>query len=134
MTKSLSYQFFAALGVLAIMAMVAIIIINSAASTAEGSTLAYAVPHVATSSVITVGPQSIVTINAASSNCTARVIGTLSQPIMLSFTSLIAPSASVGHFQATSTSAVYNNGDYGCGIITGYAAASTSVTITQFTQ
>ena len=77
---------------------------------------------------------------AAGINCDSRVITTTGKAIQLSFGSLASTTLSValergtgGHFQAASSTVVYDAGIYGCGLITalGYDA-TTSVTISTF--
>lgn len=100
----------------------------------KASTLAFAVPHVATSSTIVVGPQSVTTIFAKNAACTGRAISTVASAVQLSFSSSVTPSGIAGHNQAASTTVFYNNGDYGCGAITAYGFASSTITITEFAQ
>lgn len=92
------------------------------------------VPKVATSSTIQVGPQNVVTVVPANTACVSRTISTLSQTIMLSFSSTLVPSASQGLLQATSTTVAYDNGAYGCGAVTAFATASTTITTVGVTQ
>lgn len=93
------------------------------------------IPQVATSSLMSVGPQNAVTLFAKASNCTARIISTGANPIMLSFSSVLAPAAQVGHYQAASTTVSYDNAVYGCGQVSAYGySASTSITVTGLTQ
>lgn len=133
-STSYAYSFFA--GLIAVAAIVfAVAFYSMQASPSVGSTIASAVPKVATSSTIQVGPQGVTTLFATSSVCTGRAVSTTIQPIMLSFSGAILPSATVGHFQGTSTNSFYNNGDYGCGAVTAYGfVASTTVTISAFAQ
>lgn len=87
---------------------------------------------IATSSTITVGP-GVATVFASSTTCTSRVITTVAQPIMLSFSTDIAPSGSVGHLQGASTTVAYDSGIYGCGIWKAASyVASTSITKSEF--
>lgn len=93
------------------------------------------VPHIATSSTVIVGTSSITTLFAANSGCTDRIITTVAQPIMLSFSSSVTPSGVAGHLQAASTTVAYDNANYGCGAITAYGfSASTTITISAFSQ
>lgn len=100
----------------------------------SGSTIAYAVPKIASSSLVVVGPQNVQTIAPVASNCVDRVISTVGTAIQLGFGGAVVPTGTTGHVQGASTSITYNNGDYGCGAITGYAAASTTITVSTFTQ
>lgn len=97
--------------------------------------------YVATTSAITLGPTRALnsslfgtsTISETRSNCSARVITTTAQPIMLSFTtnSSTTVSATVGHYQAASTTIAYDSGLYGCGYWTAYAFGTTTITLTE---
>lgn len=134
MTTSFNLKFLSALAALTLIVLGSIVISVLNPRPTAASTLAFAVPKVATSSLVVVGPQSVNTVAATSSNCVTRIVGTVGTAIQLSFSQNINPTATVGHVQGASTSIPYNNGDYGCGAITGYAAASTSITITTLTQ
>lgn len=92
------------------------------------------VPTVATSSQIVVGPQSVTTLFAKNSSCTSRLVSTVGTAVMLSFSSAVTPTGTAGAVQAASTSVSYDNANYGCGAITAYAAASTTITLTEFSQ
>jgi hypothetical protein len=93
------------------------------------------VPSVASSSLMVVGPQSAVTLFAKNTGCAVRVVSTLANPVMLSFSSTLTPSATQGHVQAASTTVAYENGSYGCGQLSAYGFnASTSITVTQLNQ
>lgn len=85
------------------------------------------------SSTAVVGVQENKTLFAENFFCANRVITTREQPIMLSFSSDITPSAVVGHQQSASTTISYLGSEYGCGAITAYGAnASTTITISEF--
>ena len=93
----------------------------------------------ATSSTVVVGPN-IVTPTLAhatlfeASNCAARIITTLGTPISLSFAafSSTTPSATVGHVQASSTTEVYDSGQFGCGLVSAYGfTSSTTITVSE---
>jgi hypothetical protein len=87
---------------------------------------------IATSSLMSVGPSNAVTLQATSS-CTARVITTYANPVMLTFSDYIgqSPTAVFGHLQAASTTVAYDSGLYGCGLVKAYGyTASTSITFT----
>lgn len=97
--------------------------------------------YVATSSAKTLGPTiglngylfGTSTISETRYNCSARVITTTAQPIMLSFSTQSSTTLSgmIGHLQAASTTIVYDSGTYGCGYWTGYAFGTTTVTLTE---
>lgn len=95
--------------------------------------------HIATSSTIVVGPQSVTTVFAAKTAsgvsgvaCGPRVIGTVGTPIQVSFLSTIPPTGTVGFPQAASTTMAYTSTTYGCGAVYAYAAASTTITKAEF--
>lgn len=87
---------------------------------------------IATSSLIAVGPQEVTTIIATTS-CTARIITTYANPVMLTFSDVLgqSPSGTFGHLQPASTTVVYDAGEYGCGKVKAYGyTATTSITFT----
>lgn len=55
----------------------------------------------------------------ATSTCSARIITTRTQPVMLTFTDKqgVVPTASLGHLQEASTTRAYDSGIYGCGAV-----------------
>ena len=85
-----------------------------------------------TSSSVAVGTSSVVTLFAPAANttaqsCTARVISTVGQPIMLSFGST-TPTATEGHMQTASTTVAYDSEIYGCGYIRAFGYAQNVTT------
>jgi hypothetical protein len=92
------------------------------------------VPKIATSSTISVGPQAVTTIFSANSACTTRIVTTFAQAVMLSFSSSVTPTGTVGHLQSGSTTVAYDNALYGCGAVTTYGFASTTITTSAFSQ
>lgn len=92
--------------------------------------------QVATSSTIQVGPQQVKTIFAANTSCKSRIVGELqvSTTVILSFDSHVTPSASAGYPVAASTTAAFPANQYGCGAVRAYAAASTTITLTELIQ
>lgn len=79
----------------------------------------------ATSSVVQVGPGNNTYIAGTSTretnySCSARVITTAAQPIMLSFSSISSTTLSQtsGIYQPASTTVAYDGGIYGCGYST----------------
>lgn len=103
------------------------------AGSAQNGTIAL----VATSSTITVGPGNATRIFYDTPFCDARVISTVGQPIMLTFsatssTSTLVPSATVGHEQLASTTVAYDSGLYGCGAFSAYGyGASSTITVSE---
>lgn len=133
MTKYQTKFFFVGISIALAFACIGVLLTNY--ETALGSTIAFAVPHVATSTLMSVGPGNATTVLPVASNCTGRAISTVAQPIMISFSSSLVPNGSQGHLQAASTTVFYNNGDYGCGAISVFGfTASTSITVTNFVQ
>lgn len=92
------------------------------------------VSSVSTDALVAVGPQNATTLVSRASNCTSRVISTASTSVMLSFISSLTPTAVYGHPQAASTTVAYDNATYGCGAITAWASASSTVTVGTFIQ
>ena len=98
----------------------------------------------ATTSQVTVGPSkpnvasSTVAVFVDRPNCAARVITTYASEVKLLFSnSMISsttpnPSATYGHTQLASTTEVYDSGQYGCGYVSAYGFASTTLTISEF--
>jgi hypothetical protein len=107
---------------------------------AEASAPSGLVASIASSSVpLAVGPQAVTTLFNANGGCASRVISTVAQPIMLSFSTSTAdalrnkPSGTVGIQQAASTTVVYDSGTYGCPEVTAYGYnASSTITISEF--
>jgi hypothetical protein len=89
------------------------------------------VARVYTNTTSVPGNTSIVTIFAAKNMCATRVISTVGVPIRLSFDSGLTPTINVGILQAASTTATYPSDVYGCGAVTGFAEASTTITIAE---
>ena len=83
----------------------------------------------ATSSTIAVGPDEVITIFTKRNTCTSRTISTTGvSEIMLSFHANITPTALIGIIQGASTTKEYENENYGCGVVTAFASASTTIT------
>ena len=88
---------------------------------------------IATSSTVSVGIQENKTIFTSKTRCASRTISTVAQPIMISFSSDITPTGTVGHLQPASTTVAYEAGLYGCGAVTAYGqTASTTITVSEF--
>ena len=90
---------------------------------------------VATTSLMGVGPSlNGITTLFATSSCTARIITTYANPIMLTFSDYAGdlPTGVFGHLQAASTTSVYDSGLYGCGRVRAYGfVATTSITVSE---
>ena len=69
----------------------------------------------------------------ATSTCSARIISTSGQPIMLTFSDKqgSVPTGSFGLIQAASTTVVYDSGQYGCGSVRGYSFGSQLLTLVE---
>lgn len=91
------------------------------------------IPKVTANAAVPVAT-TVTTLAATSSNCTGRIISTGSTTLMLSFGGLLNPTATVGNYQAGSTTVSYDNAVYGCGQITAVASAASIVTVTTLTQ
>jgi hypothetical protein len=96
--------------------------------------------------VTTVGPQLVAhpvatttpvhrVLFLGNTSCQARVITTLGTGIQFTYgveASSTTLSSTKGHFQAASTTVVYDASVWGCGVVSGWAAASTSVSVSEF--
>lgn len=89
--------------------------------------------RVATTTVV--GPQNKVTLFNSNSACTSRIVRTQGQGIILAFAdptngdvASTTLSSVIGFIQAASTTIAYDSGIYGCGRVTAYAEASTTLT------
>lgn len=91
----------------------------------------------------TVGPQAVkaTTIFAerTDGSCKSRIIGTKATPIVILFAdpvngdlSSTTLNGATGFVQGASTTVAYESGIYGCGKWTGYASASTTITVSEF--
>jgi hypothetical protein len=69
----------------------------------------------------------------ATSTCDARIITTAGSSIMLTFSDYAGqtPSATFGHIQATSTTVVYDSGQYGCGAVKAFSFANQLLTVSE---
>lgn len=77
------------------------------------------------------------TIAASNDYCKSRVITTNGIGVYLSFGDTTGFGSTtlanaVGHWQPASTTVAYDGGLYGCGLLTGYANATTTLTVSQF--
>jgi hypothetical protein len=89
-----------------------------------------------------VGPDEVLTVFTANSSCVSRVISTVDgtgqgitfttgEPTNLDFASTSLTFQS-GHFQAGSTTVIYDAGTVGCGQWSGAAEATTTIVISEF--
>lgn len=92
--------------------------------------------HVATSSNMEIGPQQIKTIFVARSFCEDRVVSVPNggAALRISFDPNIIPNATTGVIVAASGTTDFPALRYGCGNVTAYASASTTITKTETTQ
>ncbi len=121
----------AVLASLAIFAMVLGMLYSAVALPVEAA-LPNMFARVSTSTVAIAGPQQVRTLFPARGACSSRNITTSSSSIMISFAGdILTPSASAGHWQAGSTTVAYDAELWGCGPVTVFGFASTSVTITE---
>ena len=137
MTKSLALPLtLLALGILVLAGVLLFKPINNALGGAFTGSASYL--QVATTT--TVGPSAArITVFAAKTDgsCKARVITTNYGGIFLSFGDTTGFGSTtitngVGHWQAASTTVTYDGELFGCGLVTGYATASTSITVSEF--
>lgn len=101
---------------------------------ALGESFTGTISRIDSATTTTVGPDTIVTIFNRGSDCDARVVSTQGQEIMLGFGTVagFSVSATAGHYQGASTTVVYDSGQIGCGDVTAFAWASTSITVSEF--
>ena len=99
----------------------------------SGFTTASTANH-ATSSTAQVGPQEVITLFSSNSSCSNRFITIPSggAAVRLSFDSDITPSATVGELLGASSTHSLPAELYGCGAVKAYAAASTTVSKSEF--
>lgn len=116
---------------LIIMAVAAVFFISKPANASAPSGLP---ATVATSSNPSVTTSATVAIAATSTNCAARIISTTGATgIMLTFADITGenPSATVGHWQAASTTVVYDSGLFGCGAVKAYSGVTQTLKVTE---
>lgn len=112
---------------------IAVIMFQSISEKKLGATQPNQQSLIATSSTVVVGIQQNKTLFTSNTRCASRIISTVAQPIMLSFSSDITPTATVGHLQSASTTISYESGIYGCGAVSAYGHnASSTITISEF--
>lgn len=98
---------------------------------------------IASSSTVVIGPGGYETLFPRSETCTTRVVTTGGTAMRVSFGEISLSddwgvasttlSETIGHFQATDTTAVYDAGLYGCGLFTAFGSiASSTITISEF--
>lgn len=97
-----------------------------------------------TSTTTVVGPQGAAAVKTqvfpATQDCASRVVSTVGTPIMLSFNDIPSAgnvgsttlSGTVGSVQGASTTVVYDAEQYGCGVWSGWATVSTTITTVEF--
>ena len=89
-------------------------------------------PRAQTATTTATGPDTVKTLFSVTDNCASRIITTRASNILLSFKSDMTPSGSVGHEQLASTTVTYDAEQFGCGAVTVYGRASSTLTTTQF--
>lgn len=146
--KSLIKSFKTEITIAAICAMALIVgtvalISSVSVKPAYGAITDTKIVNIATSSTITVGPQSVTRIFTYKNFCGSRIIGTVSQPINISFgggvnlatsSLVVTPSQFVGFPMGASTTNVLGTATYGCGSVYAFATASTTITLSEFLQ
>lgn len=96
--------------------------------------------HIQSATTTTVGPDTVVTLFAdqTSATCKGRLVTTNNDAINISFDDVTGFGSTtlaegVGHYQAASTSVMYDSALYGCGLTTALGlTASGTVTISSF--
>lgn len=125
---------FSSLGfIISMMVLSIILVILSGSFSAHASSPSGLPAVMATSSTVIVGPGNSMTA-FATSTCASRVISTVAQPVMITFTDNAgqSPTGTYGHLQAASTSMAYDSGLYGCGALKVYGfVASTTITVSE---
>ena len=129
---------------LQILGLIALIILSGITVSFRGTPTGAMAPAgltavVATSSTRDVGPQNSIyafgtTTRETAYMCASRLVTTSGSPVNISFAALSSStlSTTVGYFQGTSTSAVYDSGLFGCGYMTIRGInASTTINITE---
>lgn len=132
MTKSFSNITLMA-AVVVILAFMYLFSVSTHQASANATTGLPATQRIATTTVV--GPQQTVTIFSRDPSCTARIIRTQGQGILLAFAdptngdvASTTLSSVVGFIQLASTTVAYDSGIYGCGRVTAFAEASTTIT------
>lgn len=113
----------------------------------QGEAFTGQISQIDSATTTTVGPDgnqggNAVTLFSKGTDCDGRAItvpggagimisfsDSLSRPQNISSTTL---SASIGHYQAGSTTVMYDSGLYGCGRVTAWAWSSTTLTVSEF--
>jgi hypothetical protein len=88
----------------------------------------------ASTSRLTVGTNAAQII-ATSTNCVSRIVTTKGQDVWFSFADGAAPGIGVNdisHYQAASTTLLYDAETYGCGLWKAIAETATNITLTEF--
>lgn len=140
MTKSLALPL--TLTALGLMVLAGVLLFNTQNTATGAGYLGFSV-YQQFATTTTVGPQAVkaTTIFAEKTDgsCKSRVIGTKATPIVILFgdptngnLSSTTLNGTTGFVQGASTTVAYESGIYGCGKWTGYAAASTTITVSEF--
>jgi hypothetical protein len=118
--------------------LLAVVLLYKPLTTGAAGYLGYAT-HLQSATTTTVGTTPVTLFaGETSATCHARVVTTTDRPITISFGETVVGfssttlTATVGHYQAGSTTVAYESGIYGCGTFTAYAGASTVVTVSSF--
>lgn len=88
----------------------------------------------ASSSAVTVGTSPSTPVFATSSpNCSARIIGTASSSIMVTFTDKNGdvPNIAKGFWQGASTTVAYDSGLFGCGAVKVFSVSSQQIMVAE---
>jgi len=104
---------------------------------ALGESFTGTISRIDSATTTTVGPDTIVTIFSKGTDCDARMISTQGVGIKLAFGEVTGfggaqLEATTGHYQAPSTTVIYDSGLVGCGSVSAFASASTSIMVSEF--
>ena len=95
--------------------------------------------HLQVATTTAIGPDEVITLFSDTENCKARVVSTVASPIMLIFGDPVngdlastTLSGVLGHVQSASTTVTYSSDDLGCGRISAFGFASTTITTSSF--
>lgn len=126
---------FSLTGTIVVMAIVLCLSINKQVEAPKsGSAHPGLAASVATTSnpTVTTSP-SLAVATTTGGNCSARIITTYAQPIMITFSDVQGkvPSGTFGHYQPASTTVAYDSGLYGCDAVRIYSFASQAITVSE---
>ena len=127
MTLPRAIEFSAIIGALFVTALLFAFVLSSKPANASAPNGLPAT--MASTSAQTVGTTPSTPVFATSTGCAARIIGTASSSIMVTFTDKFGdvPNAANGLWQGASTTVAYDSGLYGCGAVKIYSFTSQQI-------